>query len=267
MRLFSIKIGQAKEAKSLLLPDTVKAIEKGLPVTAIIAEEDERAVGAAAGIADGDVFRLLSIYVEPEYRKRGIGRALLEKLEEIVAVTGRLIRAEYTAAGEDLEALAPFFLHLGYRDDAQNRPGYYIGKIGNLTEDETIPDLPENFSLSFLDDIGEKTLSDFQKTTEIDFTAGTVLKDVSCAVLMEGTIKAYIVVERVEKKILKVEEIDSEISDHRMLSALVLKTCRKLKKKFDPEVKLVVLVLGDKPSRTLRSVMGDAASCSYSFIK
>lgn len=267
MRLFSIKNGQAKEAKSLLLPDTVKAIERGLPVTAIIAEEDERAVGAAAGIADGDVFRLLSIYVEPEYRKMGIGRALLEKLEEIVAVTGRLIRAEYTAVSKDLEELAPFFLRLGYRDDAQHRPGYYIGNIGALNEDESIPNLPNNFTLSFLDAISATALRDLRERTEIDFTADTVLMDVSSAVLMEGEIKAYIVVERVDENLLKVEEIDSEITDSRILSAMVLTTCRRLKEKFDPEAKLAVLVLGDKPSRTLWSVMGDAANCSYTFIR
>lgn len=74
-------------------------------------EEEGRLVAALDGeITVGDIFYLSSLYVEPEYRGQGIGRQLVEAMEQEAAALGaRMIRLDsFSYQGEG------FYARLGY---------------------------------------------------------------------------------------------------------------------------------------------------------
>ncbi len=80
---------------------------------AIGAIEDERAVGVALYNDLGDALMLDYLYVAEEYRRRGIGTALIEDfLEEIKDTGAAALHVNYPELSEELHK---FFLKLGFK--------------------------------------------------------------------------------------------------------------------------------------------------------
>ena len=84
----------------------------GVPLLMLGAIEDDRPVGAAVLEADGQVSRLISIYVERPYRKRGVGAALVQKLSDFSKESGFVaMETEFTST-QDLQG---FFEQAGFK--------------------------------------------------------------------------------------------------------------------------------------------------------
>ncbi len=98
----------------------------------LVAEEDGEVVGYSAGYLEGDgVGHIASVAVRPGFRRRGIGRALMEALErELVARGARRLRLEVRASNQAARRL---YESLGYRV-VRRLPGYYRDENGLLME-------------------------------------------------------------------------------------------------------------------------------------
>ena len=95
----------------------ITAILKGEGPLALIAEEEGKVCGGLAGFTDPyaeeDFFFVSELFVIPEKKRRGIGKALLSALETELAERG--IRTVQLISIGDNEA---FYENSGYRKDA-----------------------------------------------------------------------------------------------------------------------------------------------------
>ncbi|MBQ9442780.1 MAG: GNAT family N-acetyltransferase [Lachnospiraceae bacterium] len=71
-------MNEAEDISGYLRPEVETVLKKGLPVTAYAAACDGTIAGAIAGAIDNEVFEIWSLYVDPEYRRRGVGSALIQ---------------------------------------------------------------------------------------------------------------------------------------------------------------------------------------------
>jgi|Deesub1362A_J573_1020465.scaffolds.fasta_scaffold01033_4 ribosomal-protein-alanine N-acetyltransferase len=78
--------------------------------TLLVAEEEENILGYIAGEIREEVSRVASICVHPDFRKKGIGKALLEKFERKSKETSKLILLECNRSNPSLD----FFLKMKF---------------------------------------------------------------------------------------------------------------------------------------------------------
>ncbi|MBO6214938.1 MAG: GNAT family N-acetyltransferase [Lachnospiraceae bacterium] len=83
----------------------------GLPIIMLGAAEDGRPVAAAAIEVDGRVARLFSLYVEKDYRRKGIGARLIKELSELSDV---LDFGAFEVDFEAEEGISEFFKSAGF---------------------------------------------------------------------------------------------------------------------------------------------------------
>lgn len=82
----------------------------------LVAEIDGRVVGTAMGGYDGHRGWIYSLAVLPRYQRRGIGRAMIERLESLLAERGCVkIKLQILADNADAES---FYNNLGYQTEA-----------------------------------------------------------------------------------------------------------------------------------------------------
>ncbi len=95
--------------------------------------EDDRAAGVAAYSAMGDSLFLDYIYVAPEFRRRGIGTALLEEtIAEFIPLGLAAVHVNYPEASEDIHK---FILARGFRIFRDGKA--YRVKAGDLISSAT----------------------------------------------------------------------------------------------------------------------------------
>jgi ribosomal-protein-alanine N-acetyltransferase len=107
--------GPERVAKHIDCPDSV----------VLTAWADHRLVGFAIMYFGPDKAHLNLLAVEPDYRRLGVGRRLMEWLEKSARVAGTLtVKLEVRAGNSKAQA---FYRCLGYRETGF-APGYYSGK-------------------------------------------------------------------------------------------------------------------------------------------
>ena len=109
--------------QSLLLPGAAAEAERGDPVTVLGAEEGGVACGAAAARLRGPALEVVSLYVAPDHRRRGAGRALTEALLELGRGRAEDLEVSYTATLPDHDTLPPFLAALGFQRDGGEETG------------------------------------------------------------------------------------------------------------------------------------------------
>lgn len=111
--VFLYRIGpqEADQAAPFLTQYAQEAIKQGTAFGMALVEEDEvrAAICARLSPEKEDVLELLSLYVVPQFRRRGLGGTLfLEMIDEVTASTDAVVQwvtAEFTDGLEGIEAL------------------------------------------------------------------------------------------------------------------------------------------------------------------
>ncbi|PTX60742.1 putative N-acetyltransferase YhbS [Melghirimyces profundicolus] len=96
--------------------ETLKVLSKQLAYDrdlVLVAEIDDRVVGAIVGTMEKDTGYFYCLAVHPEYQGRGVGRSLAEMLEDRFRSKG--VRQIQVMVDEGTEKLYPFYQHLGYQ--------------------------------------------------------------------------------------------------------------------------------------------------------
>lgn len=115
--------------RPLLLPETARALEQGEPLAALGLTEGRVALGAAAGYLTSRRFRVTSFYVAPDYRCRGGGRLLIEKLVRLCRHRADSLELRFTATEEEHNALPPFLESMGFLEEDDHGENLYQVKL------------------------------------------------------------------------------------------------------------------------------------------
>jgi GNAT superfamily N-acetyltransferase len=85
-----------------------------------VVELDGELAGSAVGFVDGDVVYLAAMWVAPEHRRRGIGRALVERVVAWAGAQGAAVLV--LEVNESLEPARSLYERAGFQPTGARRP-------------------------------------------------------------------------------------------------------------------------------------------------
>lgn len=258
----------------MLAPEVVSAVKKGLPATALAVVEDDTAIGALGGAIDRDTFEIVSIYVTPEHRRRGAGRALMKKLFELADAEDLMVRAEYTPIDSDGKTLEPFFKAMDFLQEDLALPVYYVDELKNFTLDSR--SLPGSRSeiLTF-DETPAKVLNEAMAQreenegllAEMDGYIDHIDRNMSFAAVDRGEIKSCVLTERVGARMIQLSpvwSVEDDIRDVKLMLSFVLDEIRKT---FSPDTRIITPALDHIIRQIADEVYGTSVAVTLSFFK
>lgn len=274
IKICAIRDDEAEKAAPILMPEIAEALGKGLPVTAFVAVEDEAAVGALAGLINGAIFDIFSIYVEPEKRRQGVGSALIAKLEELLYEEDAAIRVRYTVDDDDSETLLPFFDAMGFVEAQFPYPMYYMGYLGDLRPDSKLKDRNDENIVPF-SEVSQSVLRAASNTffnmgfplPEGGLTSPNVDADLSFCVLKDDIPGAYVTTEDKEDGLIEISSLWSGLDNPVELLIMLTKLIRGLTDKYPPDTRIVLLALNEKSYKLMNHLFRYVTPCSYRLVK
>lgn len=116
----------------LMTQTAAKLIKEGAPVYAIGVTEErtKTACGALVGYMMGGCFRLISLFVSPEYRRCGYGNLLIGELVETCREEGIGIEVSFTGADAEADALTEFLEFWFFQREEQAQGEIYEISLG-----------------------------------------------------------------------------------------------------------------------------------------
>ncbi|MBO8173383.1 MAG: GNAT family N-acetyltransferase [Bacillaceae bacterium] len=78
----------------------------------MVAEQDEQVIGVIVGTIDGDRAYFYRLAVHPDYQKQGVGKKLVDALEERFRQKG--VKNVFIMINQDNRKVIPFYSSLGY---------------------------------------------------------------------------------------------------------------------------------------------------------
>lgn len=116
----------------LMTQTAAELIKGGAPVYAVGVTEErtKTACGALVGYVRGGCFRLISLFVSPEYRRCGYGNLLIGELVETCREEGIGIEVSFTGADTETEALTEFLEFWFFQREEQAQGEIYEISLG-----------------------------------------------------------------------------------------------------------------------------------------
>jgi GNAT superfamily N-acetyltransferase len=150
--------------KDVMLPTVFTAASHNVPITVIGLFEEKRAIGALAGfIEEGNSFTIASLYVEPESRRKGGGKMLMESLIKILDKQDVPIAFLSFVEGDwEWESFFPFMESFGFTESKEFER-LYTARLSDLYDHFEEPD--ENIRITKLTGISGEALKAFYDRT------------------------------------------------------------------------------------------------------
>ena len=278
IRIFTIDTsdaGAVSKTDGLLLSEVNDLIDEKLPVTLLLAAYGNRAAGALAGAIDKGVFDIMSLYVAPEFRRKGIATALIEELRSQINGRDMMIRADYTLEDSEMESLGLFFSRSGFSREKIGIPCIYIADLGDLSIDKE--EKTENRYAGFMvpfNKIPQKVLSvasnQFRKESnplpDGGFLSEKVDRNLSYCVFMNGRISAYIAINNKENGYVEIPALWSSLQDPKALMDLLKKSMTALRDKYSPDTRTVMIAISSVSEKIILHLFPQAKQSSFCFI-
>ncbi len=257
-----IKIMAAgKEQADIVAPymtgETSEALKTGIPLTVLAAVDKDGVMGVLAGVLDQEVFRIDSLFVDPDKRRLGAGRALIESLDRIFPEGDRAVRAEFNIETEDNGTLEGFLRAMDFEEEDIDYPVYYLSYVRDFYS--AAGSKPENAEIRSFADTGEKLLKGLvsEKTD----------RDSSFCILKDGKLAAFIVVEQVDDELIKIAALYSSLNDPRETISMINCAGEALKKNYELFTRVAMLAVNPTSKKVVEYFFDDPEPVSRSFIK
>ena len=201
----------------LLLPGARTLIEAQEPAVALGCVLEGTACGALCGYLVGEHFEIISLYVSPDYRRRGVASALFGALlNALKGVTG-VISVDFIISSEEHETLAPMLEGYGFKRVPDVTRGFYGTTLEKLVSSDIFEKFYGDEPLTSFSEVGDGILSAAQKQVEAKgfpmpengFLSPTVDKECSVIHVRKDGVKAYVVIEKSGDKSLLVSGLGS----------------------------------------------------------
>ncbi|MDR0875405.1 MAG: GNAT family N-acetyltransferase [Clostridiales Family XIII bacterium] len=261
---------------TLLLPNAVSAIEAGEPLTALALVEEGAACGAAAGYLTDDSFVLSSLYVAPEYRRRGGGRRLLEAylslLEKTEDDAARTLTVYYTVTRPEHEELAPFLTALGFTAQEEEAGTIFLSTLGEAAATPFFVSGGEKSdAISSFAEVPKAYLAEMTKRAErLDVPLpeyplydDKTEKDISVCVMDGKRIASFLSFDFSCGGLLTLSCVYAENPVH--IPVMFRRACRLAEKKYPPETPFAVQTVNNTSAELLQAVLPAAQSISFAY--
>ena len=190
-----------------LLPNALSLIKAGEPVTALGYVAGATACGALCGFLKGSAFEIISLYVSPEYRKKRIGKKLVDTLCEGLGTFAKCVSLGLIISDEEHERLCAMLEAYGFLQEESDRQVFRtdLGRIasGRLFQREFGRDLLPSFSQmdrALLEKAQKQAKLKGLPLPEDGFFGASVDQKCSTICMKDEKLLAYIVVEKREEE-------------------------------------------------------------------
>lgn len=255
MEIFLLDKENVKDFSFLLTPEAVQAISSESRAQGFVVKEENRHVGALAGHFTGLYsYELLSVYVLPEYRRRGVGRLLLTTLDDALKGTGANIHIGFTKLNDDLKGLDAFFDAAGYDEIYDEESTVYalsLSTVGGLkmpapsksAECQAFSDIPSYIFKNFT----TQKPGGFVPIPAGGFFDQGVDRELSMGIIKDYKLAGYAVVKTIgEDAIMLTSVYMGRACTKDALGRLLGSVWDRAKKRYGADVKLLIPTVNEK---------------------
>lgn len=252
MEVYAIDEENIDDFGFLFNDDAIRSIKSGIGV-AFVVEKDERYVGGLCGkfVSPGD-YRILSIYVLPEYRRQGVGSFMMETLSNVLPDKDMVLSIKFVAIGEDRNTLNAFFEETGFESlgGIRNVVCYStVSKLANVklkagkkdSRYMLFRDMPSRYFKEF-----NASISGFAPLPEGGFDAPSIVKDVSIGFVDENRLLGVAICEQKDEgNIIFSSLCIREEATMVVLSGLLARLKSEVQKKYDGDTGIFIPCMGE----------------------
>lgn len=239
--------------RSLLLPEVADALADQEPLTALVVTLDETAFGAVAGYIEGNRFKILSLYIVPEYRRKGGGRLLIETLMSQAKDTVMGIEINFTTTEEEHETLHPFLETLGFVQENNRGLATYLTTVGALADSKFFKNCKAKVGIPF-SELDKYILTSESKRAAISFDelpkgglqSERVDRDISVATIHNQKITSYITIDCISPDLLLLSALRMDKSNPKEFFELMRSFVARTRDKYSPDTKYVVQIVREE---------------------
>ena len=265
--------------RSLLLPDVLTALEQGQLLSILGLEEDGVACGAIAGgvTEEGDL-EILSLYVSPDYRRRGGGRMLVDALlkQAAKAFGSGLVTADFNVTEEEHKTLLPFLEAMGFQqEDDQGENIYYI-TLQQLQASPFFKDLsgaPAKDILPFQKLRSEELLAAQHRAAkelvplpEKPLTSPELDRRVSCAKVWDGKVLAFLAFDHAVADLNLACAWNGERTPNTIVS-LLRAASGFIAQNYAPETVISMQAVNTASAELIQALLPEARPVSYTYLR
>ncbi len=265
-------MGDPGAFRNILSQEAVEALENEEPVTALAVTEDDMAYGALAGYLDTDVFRIVSLYVSPEHRRKGVGRMLIETLRDLLIGEDVWMEVTFAVAGDDDGGLTAFLKAMDFEDMTDYDLNLYhttMEQVNNITFFERAKSAGVTF-----DQLDEDILRLAEKEAEENnfqrplngLDGPDVIREASAAYVKDRKIKAYLTVEKNEDGSLFLTAEANDIQPS-VLPGLLKTAFSKGKELFPPETDIYIMAVTKESAALVNGILPQAETILRTYAK
>ncbi len=277
IRVFYIDVfdkNAVEKTEGLVIPAVNEAIEKGYEITLYLAAYGNRAAGALAGAIDRGVFEIVSLFVAPDFRRKGVATALIQRLREELLSYDMMVRADYTLENSEEESLGPFLRRSGFVLEKTGKPCFYISKIGDMEiKEKKYNKKPSDHIVAFRESpeaaLKNATVLSSKEAwplPEGGLLSDSVDKDLSFCTIFNGNIMAYIAVNKEKGGIVEIPALWSRLTDSRLLMEMLKKSAIEVQNKYPSDTRAAMMAISSISEKIIIHIFPKATPCSYSFI-
>ena len=274
MEIGVLPLGEPGVFRALLVPEVADALADGEPVTALTLIQDDNAIGALAGYLDGGRFRIVSLYVVPNYRRCGGGRMLLEELFEALDGYAAGVEISFTVTHEDHRTLLSFLDVMGFEREEDNGETRYLTTLGKTAETSFFAASGNNTGIPFaelsagaISLMGKAAVMARAPIPEGGLQAKTVDPDLSVAVFHGNNPEAYVVIENDRPGSLTLSAAWSGSKDRTLMPNLLRSAVSRACEKYPPETQIVIQAVNRASAMLIKTLLPDAEVISHTFYR
>lgn len=260
---------------SLLLPEAVAAIERGEPVTAIGIAQEDVACGALAGYVENGCFQLISLYVAPDYRRRGGARLMISQLEELLEENDIWsVEISFTEAGQETETLTPFLASMGFAAEDDRGRNIYTFTLEEVTRAKALS-RPAGKSLKIrpFSRLSEDMLRAAQKRAialgsplpERTLLSEQLDRELSHAFIKDGRVEAYAAVDDSCCGVLTLCGLWVGDPGPTVLYSLLKTVIGRAAELYPPQTRIAVQAVNDQSLKLIRGLAPGARKVSFTY--
>ena len=270
MKLGVLRPGDPGVFRSLLLPSTADALAAGEPVTVLTLTQERTAIGAAAGYLENGRFQLSSLYVAPDYRRRGGGRMLLKGLFRALEGYASGVELRFTVTEEEHRTLLPFLEAMGFAREPDAGESLCLTTLGSVGETPFFANAGTTAGTPF-SQLRDGTLSLAEKAAvmagapipEGGLLADTVDREISVARIKDGGVEAYVVFDTAWPDGLTLSAVWCR--DPKALPMLLRSAVARAREKYPPETKVAVQAVNSASAALLRELLPSAETVAHTY--
>ncbi|MCR5746498.1 MAG: GNAT family N-acetyltransferase [Lachnospiraceae bacterium] len=271
IKIFNVTADEVEAISDLLTPEITQLMEAGIDIPVIGALLGDDLAGAAAGIISDGCFEIISLYVLPEYRRKRVGRALIKTFENMLEDEQLFLRSQYTLQSEDNETLAPFFEFMGFYQEENDTPGYYLTPLKDFNVTVKASEALK-YDIRYLFELSETEIRACniecnEKEMPLPDT-GLIRADKKHSVISfsEGQVNGYAIAEHAGG-VVRLSGLWSETKDLSELTAMLSFVEKSLKTDYIPKTRVLLVAYDNETYSVVNKAAKRSANASFGFIK